>query len=265
MHCGASSPSRPPQGAASGEGADVLGLPVPGPPRARTRGPIRPADPRHARSLVGLHVARAWLRSGPLAPVSRARKGICARNCRLIEDQESRLAPKGRWSLPRRASALFDEHLRLIQGFEIPIGRIDGVYKLGQIKSPADRASQAKAFRERGTDSMDRLADCIEPQQLPRQEPGRFGSARAGDRLTRRRAGARRRRRLFGGGASVVVPTSAGRRPPGRGAAGRRRGRRRRPPRGGPRPRTVPRRCAASSPTPGCARWRSPGRPAGPR
>ncbi|MFE0677582.1 FMN-binding negative transcriptional regulator [Streptomyces sp. NPDC058867] len=34
----------------------------------------------------------------------------------LIEDQESRLAPKQPWSLPRRASALFDEYLRLIQG-----------------------------------------------------------------------------------------------------------------------------------------------------
>ncbi|MBN0047078.1 FMN-binding negative transcriptional regulator [Streptomyces actuosus] len=91
----------------------------------------------------------------------------------LIEDQESRLAPKEPWSLPRRASALFDEYLRLIQGFEIPIGRIDGVYKLGQNKSPADMASQTKAFRERGTDSMDRLADYIEHHNdLPQQERG---------------------------------------------------------------------------------------------
>ncbi|MEU2900767.1 hypothetical protein ABZ690_29600 [Streptomyces sp. NPDC006967] len=38
---------------------------------------------------------------------------------------------------------------------------------------PADMASQAKAFRERGTDSMDRLADYIERHNnLPRQEPG---------------------------------------------------------------------------------------------
>ncbi|MGK5448790.1 hypothetical protein [Streptomyces radiopugnans] len=91
----------------------------------------------------------------------------------LIEDQESRLAPKQSWSLPRRASALFDEYLRLIQGLEISIGRIDGMYKLGQNKSSADMASQARAFRERGTDSMDRLADYIERHNdLPGCEPG---------------------------------------------------------------------------------------------
>lgn len=91
----------------------------------------------------------------------------------LIEDQESRLAPKRPWSLPRRASALFDEYLRLIQGFEIPIGRIDGVYKLGQNKSPVDMTAQASAFRERGTDSMDRLADYIERHNnLSGPEPG---------------------------------------------------------------------------------------------
>ncbi|MCX4657095.1 hypothetical protein ACIQ9K_36560 [Streptomyces microflavus] len=41
------------------------------------------------------------------------------------------------------------------------------MYKLGQNKSPADMASQAKAFRERGTDSMDRLADYIERHNNP--------------------------------------------------------------------------------------------------
>ncbi|MFF8945728.1 hypothetical protein ACF1A5_26290 [Streptomyces sp. NPDC014864] len=45
--------------------------------------------------------------------------------------------------------------------------------KLGQNESPADMASQARAFRDRGRDSMDRLADCIERHDnLPRQEPG---------------------------------------------------------------------------------------------
>ncbi|MCP2163398.1 FMN-binding negative transcriptional regulator [Goodfellowiella coeruleoviolacea] len=91
----------------------------------------------------------------------------------LIEDQEKRLAPKPPWSLPRQASPLFEEYFRLIQGFEIPIARIDGVFKLGQNKSAADMRAQARAFRARRTDSADRLADYIERHNnLERQEPG---------------------------------------------------------------------------------------------
>lgn len=124
----------------------------------------------------------------------------------LIEDQESRLAPKQPWSLPRRASALFDEYLRLIQGFEIPIGRIDGVYKLGQNKSPADMASQARAFRERGGQHGAARRLHRAPQRPARAGARpRFRSARGGGGLTRRRTGVRRRRRLFGGGAFAVL------------------------------------------------------------
>ncbi|MFJ6141867.1 FMN-binding negative transcriptional regulator [Kitasatospora sp. NPDC092286] len=103
----------------------------------------------------------------------------------LIEDQEARLAPKEPWKLPRRASALFDEYLQLIQGFEIPIMRVDGVFKLGQNKNKEDMRSQARAYRARGTENMDRLADYIEkynnlePEPEPEPEPGLPASAPA--------------------------------------------------------------------------------------
>lgn len=80
----------------------------------------------------------------------------------LIAEQEARLAPKEPFVLPRESSELFDEYLQLIQGFEIFIGRIDGIFKLGQNKTPRDMAAQAKAFRERGTESSLRMADSLE-------------------------------------------------------------------------------------------------------
>ncbi|QFZ19268.1 FMN-binding negative transcriptional regulator [Saccharothrix syringae] len=80
----------------------------------------------------------------------------------LIADQEGKLAPKRPWLLPRKSSALFDEYLKLIMAFEVPIARIEGIFKLGQNKSPADMVAQAAAFRARGTDRALELADYIE-------------------------------------------------------------------------------------------------------
>ncbi|QEV09546.1 hypothetical protein [Streptomyces prasinus] len=98
----------------------------------------------------------------------------------LTEDQEGRLAPQQPWSLSRRASALFDEYLRPARGCEIPTGRIDGVYELGQDEFPACGASRTEAFRERGTDSAGRPATASSgPATWPGRSPATTLSGRA--------------------------------------------------------------------------------------
>lgn len=81
---------------------------------------------------------------------------------RLPTGPEAKLAPKEPWLLPRKSSALFDEYLQLIQGFEISIARIQGIFKLGQNKSPQDMAAQALAFRARETEGGDQMAGYLE-------------------------------------------------------------------------------------------------------
>jgi 2-polyprenyl-6-methoxyphenol hydroxylase-like FAD-dependent oxidoreductase/predicted FMN-binding regulatory protein PaiB len=80
----------------------------------------------------------------------------------LIAHHEKKLAPKQPWVLAKGDQELFDEYLQLIQGFELPIVKIDGIFKLGQNKSPRDMATQSKAFRERNTDASLRLAELID-------------------------------------------------------------------------------------------------------
>ena len=80
----------------------------------------------------------------------------------LIAHHEKKLAPKEPWVLAKGDQELFDEYLQLIQGFELPIVKIDGIFKLGQNKSPRDMATQSKAFRDRNTDASLRLAEFID-------------------------------------------------------------------------------------------------------
>lgn len=80
----------------------------------------------------------------------------------LIADQEGRLAPKLPWTLDRAPAELTDQYRRMIVAFGLEIDRLEGIFKLGQNKEPADIAAQIAAFRAHGTDSGERFARWLE-------------------------------------------------------------------------------------------------------
>ncbi|MEV4640392.1 FMN-binding negative transcriptional regulator [Actinoplanes sp. NPDC049548] len=77
----------------------------------------------------------------------------------LIADQEGRLAPKEPWTLDRVPDELYQQFRSMIVVFELPLDRLEGIFKYGQNKERDDLCAQVRAFRRRGTDSAHRFAD----------------------------------------------------------------------------------------------------------
>jgi transcriptional regulator len=74
----------------------------------------------------------------------------------LVAAHESGFAEP--WSLAERDPGMIDGLLRAIVNFRIPIGRIEGKFKLGQNKTAADRAGAIAALEESGDPTARALA-----------------------------------------------------------------------------------------------------------
>lgn len=75
----------------------------------------------------------------------------------LTEEQESRLAPKARWTRHKMAEGVFDKLHRAICGFEMRVTAWRGTVKLGQNKPEAARTRVAEALEKRGQRAMAHL------------------------------------------------------------------------------------------------------------
>ncbi|MEZ5844733.1 MAG: FMN-binding negative transcriptional regulator [Hyphomicrobiaceae bacterium] len=69
---------------------------------------------------------------------------------RLTALNEARLAPKKPWTTAKMTPARHQAMLSAIVGVEIAVTRVEGQWKLGQHKSPADQASVLKMLGWRG-------------------------------------------------------------------------------------------------------------------
>lgn len=80
---------------------------------------------------------------------------------RLSAAQEDQLAPKKPWTMAKMDAAAVKAMLRGIVGFRIAVSDLRGVEKLGQNKSPAERAGAIAGLRGRGdaaiADQMDKI------------------------------------------------------------------------------------------------------------
>lgn len=79
-----------------------------------------------------------------------------ADQARLVAAHESGFAEP--WSLAERDPGMIDGLLRAIVNFRIPIGRIEGKFKLGQDKTAGDRAGAIAALEEAGDPTAGALA-----------------------------------------------------------------------------------------------------------
>ena len=67
-------------------------------------------------------------------------------------------ADRDSWDIDRLPPDFLDKHQRAIQGFEMPIAKIEGKWKLGQNRSPADRQGAINKLRESEDADAIRLA-----------------------------------------------------------------------------------------------------------
>lgn len=87
----------------------------------------------------------------------------------LIATQEARL-PREPWTLERASQEAFEGFFRQIVGFEVPIRKLEGYFKLHQRNALQDADSQAHALRQRGNDTAAALADLIDAHNRHRRE-----------------------------------------------------------------------------------------------
>lgn len=91
---------------------------------------------------------------------------------RLSAHQEARLAPKRPWTTAKMTPAKHRAMLTAIVGIEIEVSSVEGQWKLGQHKSPADQASVLKMLGWRGDWSSLALAEIVRDRLDRRRRPG---------------------------------------------------------------------------------------------
>ncbi|MFB8024738.1 FMN-binding negative transcriptional regulator [Streptomyces sp. NPDC056465] len=86
----------------------------------------------------------------------------------LIAAEEARRLPKKPWTLDRVPRDLVEQFRTRIVAFELPIDRIDGIFKFGQNKKEEDVVAQIASFRSRPSDSSARVADQLHAHNADR-------------------------------------------------------------------------------------------------
>ncbi|MCG7528520.1 FMN-binding negative transcriptional regulator [Streptomyces sp. OfavH-34-F] len=86
----------------------------------------------------------------------------------LIAAEEARRLPKEPWTLDRVPGELVEQFRTMIVAFELPIDRIDGIFKFGQNKKEEDVLAQIASFRSRPFDSAAHFADQLHAHNAER-------------------------------------------------------------------------------------------------
>jgi transcriptional regulator len=81
---------------------------------------------------------------GPVAPLAEA--DLVALLDDLTAQEEGRLAPKRAWTRGKMAPGRFEAMVRAVVGARLRVERLEGVFKLSQNKSEADRAGVIAAL-----------------------------------------------------------------------------------------------------------------------
>lgn len=91
---------------------------------------------------------------------------------RLSADFETRLAPKRPWTSDKMSDGVMDRMMRGILPFRLLIEDVQGTWKLGQNKTPAQQAGAAQGIRAAGIgQESGRIADAMAAQAAGRQPP----------------------------------------------------------------------------------------------
>jgi len=75
---------------------------------------------------------------GPVGPLDET--GLVALLDSLSAQEEAKLLPKRPWTRAKMAEGTFERMLRAIVGARLTVERLEGTFKLGQNKNPAERA-----------------------------------------------------------------------------------------------------------------------------
>jgi transcriptional regulator len=86
----------------------------------------------------------------------------------LIAAQEAGRLPKPPWTLDRVPPELVEHYRTMIVAFELPIGRIEGIFKLSQNKEAPDVAAQIAHFRSLREPASAGIADLLETHNAAR-------------------------------------------------------------------------------------------------
>ncbi|PZT76131.1 MULTISPECIES: FMN-binding negative transcriptional regulator [unclassified Streptomyces] len=86
----------------------------------------------------------------------------------LIAAEEARRLPKEPWTLDRVPRELVERFRTMIVAFELPIDRIDAIFKFGQNKKEEDVVAQIDSFRSRPFDSAAHFADQLHTHNAER-------------------------------------------------------------------------------------------------
>ncbi|MGE0667379.1 MAG: FMN-binding negative transcriptional regulator [Sphingomonadales bacterium] len=80
----------------------------------------------------------------------------------LVAQSERRLAPKSAWDLGEVPAAKVAGMIRGIVGMEIPLDRVEAMWKLSQNRTQGDRRNVIRALRARGGEDNTAVADAME-------------------------------------------------------------------------------------------------------